>query len=306
MTQLINHGILDGGGLVTPSATADMNTHIAAAGSLFQNQSVSVATTSVSHSASDSVLDRWDAVVSDSAGIGQIIQGTLGSPALQPDTQGYQDHAMVFVSAGTTAIDSTMIQDNRKHTLVQVSPYRVSGLWYGPQGNGSKSTGLWVNNTMWLFPFFSGKTFAAQALGMDVQIAGTAGSKARLGVYADDGNGDLSLLVDAGQVALDAVASPTASINLTLQPGWSWLALAFQSLGATKPSVSTVTLVGGGTPVGAKVLGGPGTANASGYGFIYYTNISGALPTIPTGGLFAGDPGVSPPAIFPGVWIQAA
>jgi len=61
-------------------------------------------------------------------------------------------------------------------------------------------------------------------IGVEVDTAGGAGAKMRLGIYKDDGNyypGDL--VVDAGEIDCTTTGSKTLTIDEILEPGIYWL-----------------------------------------------------------------------------------
>lgn len=116
----------------------------------------------------------------------------------------------------------------------------------------------------------------------NVNIAGAAGTKARIGLYKKSNTGDFpsSLVVDGGEVATDSTGTKTVTVSTALTPGWYFMAVVFSG---------TPTILGFSLSSGANTLSlfGSDVANASGTGSIFATITSsytyGALPsTFPT------------------------
>jgi hypothetical protein len=298
---------LTGCAVTQRGAGANMSVDVAAGSVLVTNASVSVASGNLAIAIADINYDRIDAVVVNSSGVASVLTGAISDGGLNPqppDATGYALLANVYVfsqssSRYTGTIVTAAITDLRQtaFALIHTSPYRVSGLWYGVPGNGASIAG-WTDQDMYLAPFFTAKALPLQTIGCRTTTpAATAGSKARLGIYADDGSGGLSLFLDAGQVAVDGgVATPSVAIGITLTPGWWWLTIAFQSLGATKPTMFTLlqTLLAL-SPIGGNTL----TDITNGrVGSIKFSGIAGALPATPTSPTYSPNP-------TPGVWVQA-
>lgn len=292
--QLVQRTVLVGCE-VTAQGTPDMTVALSAGAVLFDNAPVTVAAdTSISITAADADLDRYDIITVDSAGASAVQDGTPGVEGPDVDMTSLLGLAIIKVAAGVTEITTDDITDVRDFAIVHISPYRVSGLWYGPEGTLTSLAG-WTNNDMFLVPFFTGKDFAIQKIGVSLLSAGTAGSKGRLGIYRDDGNGALTLLVDAGQVALDTGSGEmSASTSQTLAPGWWWFACAFQSLGASTPGLTALVSTGYG-PVGRSSL--PTGAPVTAAGGMKQAGVSGGLPTNPSSLVYAVQ--------SPQIWVQA-
>jgi hypothetical protein len=79
-----------------------------------------------------------------------------------------------------------------------------------------------------------------------ISVTGTAGTIARLGVYADSAGRPGALVLDAGTVATGSTGYKSITISLTLAPGVYWLAVS--SDGAI--SVNVVNNAAGGHPLG--------------------------------------------------------
>lgn len=131
------------------------------------------------------------------------------------------------------------------------------------------------NGTLRLAPWVLDWTTAIDRIGGEITVVGEAGSKLRLGIYADNGTGyPGALVVDAGQIAGDVVATAELTVALTLDPGLYWIGGAVQSVVTTQPTVRVssnwtppILLRSGSIPSGGALL--------SGYS---QTGVTGALP----------------------------
>jgi hypothetical protein len=79
-------------------------------------------------------------------------------------------------------------------------------------------------------------------IAINVTAAGGTGSKARLGVYADNGAGFPGVLVvDAGTVATDSIGVKSIALILPLSPGLYWLVCEDAQV-TSAPTLSTCTI----------------------------------------------------------------
>jgi hypothetical protein len=310
LTRGVQYGCAVTGGL------GSMKVAVAAGSILYDNVPVTVAAVAtLAITAANSTNPRWTWVVVDSAGTVSTLDGTAaavdGNGEVPPPTwDGTQVVlAAVYVDAAVTVISASAVSAVKasgasinEFALVHTSPYHISSLWYGPVGVAA-STASPANGDAYAVPFFIGKNLSLKAIGCRCTSAGTAGTKGRLGIYQDDGAGNVSLFLDAGQVALDAIASPQATIAVTLAPGWWWFVIAFQSVGATPPLVA-LCFPAGNSPIGADsistlIVAKPSAPNPSSYGGMFFTSITGALPASLTSPDYT-------KTTLPGVWVQAA
>lgn len=76
-------------------------------------------------------------------------------------------------------------------------------------------------------------------MGAEITTVGDAGSKLRLGIYADDGTGRPgSLVLDAGTINGDsATVQEIAGLATTIGPGWYWFGGAIQLVTVTQPTI---------------------------------------------------------------------
>lgn len=153
---------------------------------------------------------------------------------------------------------------------------------------GTTTTGAPANNSLRLVPFYVPQAIALTKIGAEVTTAGEAGSKFRIGIYADDGTGRPgSLALDAGQIAGDSVSVQELTVSVTIGPGWYWFGGAVQSAPTTPPTLRVSTLSMPNIDFGATTPG----ANMAAVGVAHSGVVSGALPSVFT---FATTLGNSP------------
>lgn len=125
-------------------------------------------------------------------------------------------------------------------------PAFLSGRSYGPLFVPPLSAQNMGGSNLFLAPFIVPVLRTFDRIGLSVVGAGTAGTVIRLAIYKDDGlAGPDQLVLDAGVVAGDAVASPSIVINQTLTPGLYWTGAAAQNVGGTLASVRAGLLIPG-------------------------------------------------------------
>lgn len=161
-------------------------------------------------------------------------------------------------------------------TLTPV-PVPVAAQYFYPASPSGVSTSATLGNgTLRLYPWLVETAITIDRLGADVSVTGDAGSKVRLGVYADTGAAyPGTLLVDAGQIAGDSATVQQLTVALTLTPGLYWLGAVIQSVTTTQP---TLRIVSNWTP---PVLLGVGTSLPAGGGTTLgfsQSGVTGALP----------------------------
>jgi hypothetical protein len=117
---------------------------------------------------------------------------------------------------------------------VRAFPYALrSEQWHGAISN----TTVTQAEALFVQAFYVSLATSFSELRIEVTSAGEAGSKARLGVYGTDANGNPSaLIVDAGTVLTDTTGIKSIVISQTLQ-GLVWLACGFEDASATRPTV---------------------------------------------------------------------
>lgn len=103
----------------------------------------------------------------------------------------------------------------------------VKGLLCAPPGvSASSAVSSGLNDKLVMRRFVAGESITVAEIGIYLQAAGAAGTKARLGIYADrpDKSGPAALLVDSGEIATDTTGYVSAVISQLIQAGtpyWS-------------------------------------------------------------------------------------
>jgi hypothetical protein len=249
------------------------------------SRNIPVAAQTVTLTDADPDMDRYDAIVSDSAGTVFSVDGFPGlfsdGSALQPDSS---DVILGYVPVPAAATSATDIQDARTYIPQTFTQYQNSGDWYIPLGNDDgvvSYIGSTFNDRMWLAPIWFESKVSVQAIAVATggATANTA-AKCRLGAYDDNGSLGLSLNFEAGTGSISgSTASPhvvSIAVTADLNPGWSWLAFAVQGLSTTS-GMRSVFPVGG--PLGVdNSTDAFLDANTS---WLYVTGVSGSLPDPP-------------------------
>lgn len=146
--------------------------------------------------------------------------------------------------------------------------------------------------TLRAVPFWVPNRVTLSRLGAEITSAGDAGSKLRLGIYADDGTGRPgALVIDAGQINGDSATVQELTISQVLRPGVYFACSVVQSVTTTQPTVRTVSPQGllPNTDAGTSIPGAAATA----VGFSQ-SSVTAALPSVWTGTATSG----SVPRIF--------
>lgn len=124
-------------------------------------------------------------------------------------------------------------------------PYKTGKDAYSfPQMNQSLGTSNGNGNgTLRLAPCLVRNAITISRVGAEVTVVGEAGSKLRLGLYADDGAGYPGALIqDFGTIAGDSatVQEITLGTPLAITPGLYWLGAANQLAPTTQPTVRVI------------------------------------------------------------------
>jgi hypothetical protein len=167
---------------------------------------------------------------------------------------------------------------NRKFLSSQSTPIPVAGSYIFPISPGVVgSSNTLGNSTLRVAPWLVTRQCVIDRIGIGVSVVGEAGSKFRLGIYADNGAAyPGALLLDAGQVAGDAVDVPELTVSLTLSAGLYWIGGAVQAAATTQPTIRTASgwhmpiSISTGTSVPSSTLAIGGFTQAS---------VTGALPS---------------------------
>lgn len=141
---------------------------------------------------------------------------------------------------------------------------------------GARTVSPLLASQEWVVPIKVGREGTIDRIGIEVTVAGVAGSLIRLGVRDQTTNGiPGALLLDAGTVAGDVVGITELPVTLRLRkPGTYWLSATAQGAAGTAPTVRAVQ--GNLTPVSGTSLAGALSATpVTGY---LMTGVTGALP----------------------------
>lgn len=154
----------------------------------------------------------------------------------------------------------------------------VSGNYYFTSGQSATTTAsMGANNVLKVVPWRVPSAVTLSKIGCEVTTAGEAGSKVRLGIYADASGVPGALVVDGGQINGDSNTVQEATINVSLDPGLYWIGAAAQSAPTTRPTVraSLYQYAPEEAYIGQATI--PGTNDLwYGYGV---ASVSGALPS---------------------------
>lgn len=164
------------------------------------------------------------------------------------------------------------------------APSPLSGYYYitASPGGTATSNALGVG-TIRAYPWIVERDTAITRLGAGISTIGEAGSKLRLGIYADDGSGRPgNLVVDGGTINGDSATAQEVTVAAPLARGLYWCTSVVQVVTTTQPTV--YTLLGSWTPP-VDILYGTSAPPAAGtVTALSATGVTGALPsTFPAG-----------------------
>lgn len=120
----------------------------------------------------------------------------------------------------------------------------VSGRYYRMPNCSLTASASLTTGLLRVVPKFIPNTITVAKIGAEITVVGDAGSKLRLGIYADDGNfRPGALVLDAGTIAGDSVGVQEITDGETVLYGgrWYWLAAVVQSVSVTQPTVRTTS-----------------------------------------------------------------
>lgn len=150
-------------------------------------------------------------------------------------------------------------------------------------------------NTLRLLPFFAGHSLSIARVGAEVTTIGDAGSKVRLGIYADNGNAAPgALLLDAGTIAGDSAAVQEIILgsSLALPGGMYWIGAVVQAVTTTQPTLRMASL-----NQNLPIAHGSSMPGVGSSGTCYQQlNVSGALPATASASVAIGGAGA--PRLF--------
>lgn len=192
----------------------------------------------------------------------------------------------------TTAFVQNVTTGGFVPTGAAFHPGFVSGQFYfGPDALSAGSLAGNVSTaaaTLYAIPFFVPVATTFNTIGIHC-TTGVAASSIQLGVYNNSGGLPSSLVKDCGNVATTTSGTDVTigSLNMTLSPGWYWIALGSDA--THTPGFSCVV---GSTSICSSIwfLGSSTSAPSSSSNNIKTTWTPGALPnTFPTGSLSYGN-----------------
>lgn len=165
----------------------------------------------------------------------------------------------------------------RNLTTAVAVPNPAAGAYVYPHSPLAVGTSATLSNgALRVTPWLLRTSVSISRIGSEVTVVGDAGSKLRLGIYADTGNAyPGALVVDAGQIAGDSATVQELTVAVTLRAGLYWIGGVVQAVTTTQPTVRTQS---GGN---LDVLLSPGTSlpsagsTVAGYN---QTGVTGALP----------------------------
>jgi hypothetical protein len=169
-----------------------------------------------------------------------------------------------FTLAGLTLIWAP-VQGNP----VPAGQYIFAGGGQSPSTSAALGTG-----NLRVFPWFLPHAATLTQIGAEITAIGDAGSKFRLGIYADTGAfAPGALILDAGTIAGDSATVQQIAISQAAGPAILWVGGAVQVVTTTQPTVRTF----GPGPYSLVYPAIPGV-NQAVAGWIHNGTVSGALP----------------------------
>lgn len=117
-------------------------------------------------------------------------------------------------------------------------PALKSGLYYYAFSPSLVTTGIQTNGALRLAPMLLGKPVTIDRIGAEVTTVGEAGSKFRIGIYADSGSTyPGALVLDAGTINGDSATVQEITVSTTLPAGLCWVGGAAQVVTTTGPTM---------------------------------------------------------------------
>lgn len=246
--------------LSTTPSTADSSTKIATTAYVQAQSYVTAATAPVV-----SVATRTGAITLAVADI------TGAAPLASPTLTGTPLSTTPSVGDSSTKIATTAYVQGC--AFAPRGPFK-SGLYYAIVPGATTTTAL-TANTFRAYPFWCSYAMTLTRLAAEITSIGDAGSKVRLGIYADTGSGyPGSLLLDAGVIAGDSATVQEITISQALTANTLyWFGAVSQVITTTNPTLRTIANIA--VDCGSSSL--PGT-NMFFTGY-QQTGVSGALPS---------------------------
>lgn len=263
---------------VTAQGTPDMTVAVAAGLVSINGLTAVVTAGNVTITAANATNPRFDLVSINKFGFKFVQAGTPAAapvfPAIVTDTVIV---AAVFVPANDTAINANQIVDKRVPVAPQMHPRLKTGSAYYIIPQGQQGAGTLTQGLMRSVPILLPGGITLDRISMEVTTA-SAGTTARLGIYADSGYGyPGALMLDAGTIDASTTGMKEITISQAITiPGVYWLVCAAQGSGGTG-SLRTFNNPIWSLPIITSFTALP-TIGTSTNSFEVTSGVSGALP----------------------------
>lgn len=146
-----------------------------------------------------------------------------------------------------------------------------ANLYYGSPVSGTGTNSALGNGNLRASPLWVPRSVTIDRIKAEITTVGDVGSRLRLGIYGDSGDGyPGALLVDAGTINGDSATEQEIAISQLLASGLYWLAAAVQNVSTVTPTVRTANIV-------APSVGISGVLNSGPAGYLH-SGVTGALP----------------------------
>lgn len=180
------------------------------------------------------------------AAVGQTIDGAATFTLIAPNESivlfGTANGWIVQSGIATLAGLETQFGALSDVTLLRGPLLTPNSYYFTSSSNSTATTNTLATGELRMTPFIITRTVTLVRIGAEISTVGEAGSKLRLGVYADGDYGHPSALVlDAGTINGDSATVQEITINLTLTKGIYWFGGVVQNLVTTQPTVRTVS-----------------------------------------------------------------
>lgn len=141
----------------------------------------------------------------------------------------------VHALASDTTAGFMSTTDKLLLSVLDYKRYRRSGLYHFGVSSPDMVTAAVTVDTFDAIPFYTPVTQSFDRIAVGVTVAGAAGTRVRMGVYANlEFIYPGALILDAGEVAVDVTGERFLPITLTLTPGLYWLVHGFNGTPTTR------------------------------------------------------------------------
>lgn len=156
----------------------------------------------------------------------------------------------------------------------------ASGYYYFTHSPSNTTTATTTTGRLRLVPWYLPNAITINRIGAEVTSPGDAGSKFRIGIYADSNGIPGSLVLDAGTINGDSATVQEITVSQFLAPGAYWIGGATQVVTTTQPTLRVTN-----SPSAASVPAGTIIpASAAGFVGLYADSVTSALPATFTPG----------------------